>query len=372
MARVWAEINCRNWLHNLGLFRRQAAPASVVPVVKSDAYGLGARQAVRVFTEGGVERVAVATVEEARDLADMPVEIQFLGVPEKGEIPEIVENGWIGSVGDTVTAQMFSDAAVARNRGVRVHILVDTGMGRLGFLPCETAREAARAAVLPGVEVEGIYSHFPAAENKDEFAFKQIERMRDLWQNISSTIDIRHCHMANSYAIAALPSSFEPPFTMVRPGIELHGVSDEYKAALSGIKPVVALKSRLIAVRKLPAGSTVGYGRTFRAENDLLVGTVPVGYADGYPRSLSNAGEVLVRGKRCRVIGSVCMDYIQVALDDAPDAQKDDEVVVAGRQGDEIITLNELAEKAGTITYELLTGLGPRVERRYQKPAAKK
>ncbi|MFW5996778.1 MAG: alanine racemase [Lentisphaeria bacterium] len=366
MSRAWADIDCRQWLKNLSAFTERVSPAMVMPVVKSDAYGLGARQAVKIFIRGGIKRIAVATVEEARALADLPVEIQFLGVPETDEIGEIVSNNWVGSVGDRQTADVFSAEAIKRNRSVRIHILIDTGMGRLGFLPSQACEEISRIAALPGIEVEGIYSHFPAAEKNDEFAIGQVKTMELLFDKLQqNAIDIRHCHLANSYAIASLSVSFQPPFTMVRPGIELHGVSDKDGATLPDIQPVLTLKSRLLSVRKLPRGSTIGYGRTFRLPDDSLVGTIPIGYADGYPRSLSNVGEVLIRGRKCRVIGSVCMDYIQVALDNVPEVRKGEEVVLVGRQGKETIALDELAVRAGTITYDLLTGLGPRVERHY-------
>ena len=178
-------------------------------------------------------------------------------------------------------------------------------------------------------------------------------------------IGVCYCHMANSYAASSIPDSYVTPFNMVRPGIELHGAGEAGAVSVDGVAPVLTLKSRLVAVRCLPAGHTIGYGRSYRLSHDSIVGTIAVGYADGYPRSLSNTGEVLVHGKRCPIAGSVCMDYIQVILDSVPQAEQGEEAVLIGHQGDDEISVEEFAEKAGTITYEILTRLGHRVKRFY-------
>ena len=367
MARVWAEINTAQWYRNYQALAEKVAPAEVVPVVKSDGYGLGAVQAAAAFRKAGAERVAVATVEEAEQLAGNGLDIQFLGVPEPEEIPVVVENDWIGSVADRYTAELFSRAAVVANRQVRVHVLIDSGMGRLGFLLANVVEEVRYVASLPGLCVEGLYSHFPAAERVDDFADKQMAEVRKVVADIrrSLDLDLRYCHMANSYAASVIADSYDAPFNMIRPGIELHGAAEKGVVSVLGIEPVLTLKARLVAVRRLPAGYTIGYGRSCRLSDDSLVGTLAVGYADGYPRSLSNKGEVLVHGKRCPIAGSVCMDYIQVILDSVPRAKQGDEAVLIGRQGDEEIPVEEFAEKAGTITYEILTRLGHRVKRFY-------
>jgi len=366
MARIWAEIDCRQWKRNYKAFARQVEPLFVVPVLKSDGYGLGAGEAAQAFRQAGAKRIAVATLDEAKQLRNSGLEIQFLGVPEPDEIPFIVKNGWIGSVPDIETANLFTRAAVSLNRTAFVHILIDSGMGRLGFLHDQAKEAITYIASLPGVTVEGLYSHFPAAEKGDAFAHEQIKAIDRLKRELTiSGINPPYCHMANSYAVSAIPESYRHPFNMVRPGIELHGVSDKGINLIPGINPVITLKARLVSVRKLPAGHTIGYNRTYTLKQDSLIGTIAAGYADGYPRSLSNKGKVLIRGYKCPVIGSVCMDYIQVLLDDVPQAKKGEEVVLAGQQKEANIPVEQLAHEAGTIAYEILTRLGHRVERCY-------
>ncbi|MFO7820519.1 MAG: alanine racemase [Lentisphaeria bacterium] len=367
MSRVWAEIDCQKWVANYRALAAAAEPAMVLPVLKSDGYGLGAVAVAETFQRLGVKRVAVATVGEARELQNPGLEIQFLGVPEPQEIPAIVEMNGIGSVADVETARRFSVAAENAGAQARIHVLVDTGMGRLGLLEDEVVEKVCEIAALPNLEVEGIYSHFPLAEEPDEQALEQIALMRQIVEEVRDRgVTVRYVHMANSYAVSSLRQSRSGIFNMVRPGIELHGAGD----ALGNnrrlpVQPVMTLKAKLLAVRELPSGFTVGYGRTYTLQKPERIGTVAIGYADGYPRSLSNRGEVLINGRRCPVVGSVCMDYIQVALDDIPDVKPGAEVVLIGRQGKEEITVQEVARAAGTITYEILTHLGARIERRY-------
>ena len=367
MARVWAEIDCAKWAANYRTLADAAAPAMVVPVLKSDGYGLGAIAAAETFRRAGARRVAVAAVGEAIALQDHGLEIQFLGAPEPEEIPAIVEMGAVGSAADVETARRFSDAAEAAGRDARVHVLVDTGMGRLGILVDEALRRIHEIAAMPRLEVEGIYSHFPLAEEPGDLAEKQIQHMHAIVTNLRDEgLPIRYAHMANSYAISCLAEARSGIFNMVRPGIELHGAGD---APLGDrrldVQPVLTLKAKLLAARELPAGFTIGYGRTYTLKQPERIGTVAIGYADGYPRSLSNRGKVLVHGRECPVVGSVCMDYIQISLANAPDAQPGDEVVLVGRQGAAEVTVQQVARAAGTISYEILTHLGSRVERRY-------
>ena len=367
MSRVWVEIDCRKWAANFQALATVAAPAMVVPVLKSDGYGLGAIVAAKVFQSMGAKRVAVATVGEARPLNDLNLEIQFLGAPEPEEIPAVADMNWIGSVTDVGTARRFSQAAADRERPVRVHILVDTGMGRLGLLVDEALNRVLQIAALPFITVEGLYSHFPLAEEPDAQAAAQIAAMRKLVQAVREKgVPVKYVHMANSYAVTRLGESRSGIFNMVRPGIELHGAGDALPSEQRlAVEPVMTLKAKLLAVRQLPAGATVGYGRTYTLKNPERIGTVAIGYADGYPRRLSNRGAVLIHGHRCPVVGSVCMDYIQVELGNAPEAVPGDEVVLIGRDGNQEITLQEVARAAGTISYEILTRLGSRIERRY-------
>ncbi|MCF7854789.1 MAG: alanine racemase [Candidatus Pacebacteria bacterium] len=366
MSRVWADINCDRWAANFRAIKEAVAPAVVVPVIKSDCYGLGAHRAATVFRQAGARRFAVATLEEARALADVGCELQILGAPMPEEISAMVKNDIVISVPDMSTARLIGNTAAKLGRIARVHVLIDSGMGRLGTLLPEALETIRTVAALPYIDVEGVYSHLPAAEVNDASTHNQVEQMTTLMRDLTKQgVDIRYRHLANSSAAGGLPASAREPFNMVRPGIDLHGAGSPDVMRSYHLEPVLTLKSRLAAVRRLPAGFTVGYGRTYKLTETQLVGTIPVGYADGYPYSLSNKGQVLIRGRRCPIIGSVCMDYSQVLLDDVPDAEVGDDVVLIGTQGKARITIQEVAETAGTITYEILTGLGRRVERRY-------
>ncbi len=365
--RLWAEIDTRAWKDNFRALAAAAPGVELVPVIKANAYGLGARQCWQALRAAGAVRAAVATVEEGAELLDLGPRLQLLGVPDASEISGIVELGLAASVPDLRTAGLLSAEAGRQQRQVPVHILVDTGMGRLGLLPAEVGDACRQIMAMPGLEIEGISSHFPASECRDQATLDQIALFAGIIASLEADgIRPRWRHLANSRAVLDLPESLRPPFNMARPGICLHGAEAARPlAAKAELRPVMALKTRLEAVRRLAAGGSVGYGRGYRLDTDKLVGTVPLGYADGYPFALGNRGRMLVRGQSCPVIGRVCMDYTMLDLDGVPDAAPGDEVVAIGRQGAAEIRIEEVAAAAQTISYEILCGLGRRVRRVY-------
>jgi alanine racemase len=230
----------------------------------------------------------------------------------------------------------------------------------------DAENELARIQSLPHLLLEGIYSHLPAAEMRGEQTLAQIQRVSGFIRKLEAqNVVVRYRHIANSYAGAGLEAVSGAPFNMVRPGIDLHGVLPFGISRPYEVEPIFSLKARLVSVRSLPAGFTVGYGRTHALQRESLVGTVAIGYADGYPVKLANSASMLVNGHRCPVVGSVCMDYCQLLLDDVPDAKPGDEVTVIGKEKDEEITTGELAKLADTIEYEILCRLGRRVYKRY-------
>jgi alanine racemase len=355
-------------MHNYRVISASVAPAEILAVLKANAYGLGLRRAAETLVEAGARYVAVACPQEVLLISDLPVNVIILGGSLPEEIPTIVERGLVASVPDLVTAQLLSQAACDQGRTARVHMNVDTGMGRLGFVPGEVPEAVRCIRALPALELEGIYSHFPAAGVRGAETMAQLAAFTALVQALDSAgLEIRWRHIANSAAVAGMNGAVQAPFTMVRPGLDLHGAHLSITPRPYRTRPVLSLKSRLIAVRHLPLGATVGYGRTYTVidEEGERIGTIPVGYADGYPRCLSNVGTVLVRGRRCRVVGLVCMDYTMVSLRGVPDAGPGDEVVFIGSQEDEAISIAEVAREAKTIPYELMCGLGQRVERVY-------
>ena len=234
-------------------------------------------------------------------------------------------------------------------------------MGRVGLDLKKAEKEIAEIVNLKNIAVEGLMSHFSDADLQDkDFANLQLERFRSLIKNLKKKkITFRYIHMANSAAILTMPDTH---FDLVRPGIMLYG----YACCERGkIKPVLSLKSSIILLKKVPAGTPIGYGRTFITKRKSTIATIPIGYADGYSRKLSNNGDVLICGKRAPVVGRICMDTIMVDVTDIPDVSYRSEVVLIGVQGKECITADELAEKTGTIPYEILTSIGERVKRVY-------
>lgn len=370
LRRVWAEVDLAAWRHNYRVLAAQAAPAQVFAVIKANAYGLGAVAAARALAAAGAPRFVFSSMDEALDVLPLNLgrPVQLLGAPVPAEIPLIVEHGVIASVPDVPTARRLSAEAVRRQRTVRIHLQIDTGMGHVGLRSERARDDIAEIARLPGLEVEGIYSHFPAAEKADELTLFQIENLASLIADLErGGLRIPLRHIANSAGLSGLPGALKKPFNAARPGIALHGASmpGDPLPAGGGLREVLTLKTRLVSVRELPAGATVGYGRTFRMEKPLRVGAVAIGYADGYHRDFSNCGEMLIRGRRCPVVGRICMDYTPVLLDAVPDAEIGDEVVVYGRQRHEAVPVAAAAARVHTISYELLTMLGRRVERVY-------
>ena len=367
-SRSWAEIDLSAWRDNFRAVAAAVAPAGVAPVIKANAYGLGARAAGQEFCRAGARFLVVSCIHEALELVDNHTAVLLLGGPLPEEIPCILEAGVSVSVPDLETARLIS--ATARELGcrARVHLKIDTGMGRLG-LPLAQARDIIRRiAALPALELEGIYSHFPAALRHDALTLGQVRGLAALIGELEDDgIRFRFRHIANSTATAGLPQATRPPFNMVRCGIDLHGAHLSITPRPYRTRPVLNLKARLLAVRRLPPGTTVSYGRTYRVEHPQgeRIGVVTIGYADGYPRCLSNRGQMLVQGDRCRVVGRVCMDYTMVSLENVPAARVGDTVVIIGRQGNETIPLAEVARTAETIPYEIICGLGTRVKRFY-------
>ena len=272
---------------------------------------------------------------------------------------------------DLETARALSAAAVAAGKTLKVHMKVDTGMSRLGFLCDEahmdaSAEELARASRLPGLDAEGIFTHFSDSDGSEAYTMLQFSRFLTVLDRLAAqgiTYPIRHC--ANSGAVLHYPCTH---LDMVRPGIALYGhypAPDCQGLDGPGLRPVMELKSRIAAVRALPAGTCVSYGRTCTLRRDSLLAVVPVGYADGLPRLCSNGLEMLVRGKRAPIVGRVCMDMCMVDVTDIPGVQPGDVATVYGSDGGETVTVEAAAERAGTIQYELLCGVSERVPRVY-------
>lgn len=361
MRPSWTEIDLDAVRHNVRTFQQIAAPAKVCAVVKADAYGHGDVPVVQAALDAGVDKLAVALVEEAVRLREAGIDepILLLSEPPVAAIPELLR--W--RLTPTVYRREFLDAlADAANGPVRAHVKVDTGMHRVGATPDTAVDLAVRIARDPNLELAGVWTHFAVADEDADFTRGQIQRFRGVLDRLEQLgIDVPLRHAANTAGTLRHP---EGRFDMVRIGIGLYGVPPA-PGIDAPTRPAMKIVSHVTMVRTYPAGTRPSYGRRRPLPATGTVATVPIGYADGLPRALSDAGEVLIGGRRHPLAGTVTMDQIVVDVGDA-DVSIGDEVVLLGRQGDEEITAEEWATKIGTIAYEVVCQIGPRLPRRYR------
>lgn len=353
--------------HNFQEVRRRAQGRKVLAVVKAQAYGHGAIRVSKHLLGLGADTLGVALVEEGGELREAGIDapILVMGAVVPGQAETLVALRLTPVVFTTATARALSAAARIRQTQIPVHVKIDTGMGRVGVAP-ETAPAFIEELMgLEGLVVQGLMTHFADADLQDkQFAAMQISRFEALLKELDArriTIPLRHA--ANSAAVLDYQQAL---FTMVRPGLMLYGYDPlEGKSAGTDLRPVLSLVTRIVFLKKVPAGIPISYGRTFVTKRESLIATVPIGYADGYSRGLSNKGDALVRGVRAPVAGRVCMDMCMLDVTDVPGVREGDEVVLIGKQGDQRITADELAVKTGTIAYEVLCGISSRVPRVY-------
>ena len=360
--RVWLEISKAILRSNLENIRRHVAPAGVMAVLKADAYGLGVEPIAQILREGGVACYGVAEVSNAVAIKPLGLPIHILGALLDEEIHTVVREGFVAPITDLRIADLLSREAVHLGRRALCQFKIDTGMGRLGIQYPDALEVMIKAAKLPGLEIIGLYSHFPHAYADREFSLRQVSLVKELVAAARERgIALNLVHIANSDGIHNMPESFQPPFNMVRTGINIYGAYDcEGKRAVK-VEPVLELKTRLISVRELPAGASIGYGRTAILDKPARIGTVSAGYADGVPFGISGRGGFSIGGRFCPVIGRVSMDFTTVDLACAPEAKVGDDVVCLG--GD--ITVFDWARYANSITYDVICSFGPRVQRCY-------
>jgi len=380
---VWAEIDLEAIAHNVREVRRVANPGSrVMAVVKANAYGHGAIQVARVALENGADFLGVARAHEGVELrnAGIRAPILIFGYSPPGYTRKLVEYDLTQTVYSTQMAESFSDAGRAMGKSLKVHLKIDTGMGRLGLISVQPVRqtvvaevsngkalrEAAAIAALPGLNLEGIYTHFASADSANkESARKQINTFMDFLEQLKNkAVDVPLRHAANSAAVIDMP---ETHLDLVRPGIMLYGLypSGEVDKARVSLKPAMQLKARVAHVKNVPAGFKVSYGSTYETQLSTTIATVAVGYADGYSRLLSSSGAMLVRGSRAPVVGRVTMDQTMLDTGHIDNVSPGDEVVIFGTQGKSSIHVDEIASAIETINYEVVSTIMPRVPRIY-------
>ena len=357
------EVSLSKLGNNLKKLQDLASPLEVMAVLKANAYGLGSYEIGSALANAGVTRFGVAELYEALDLLPLGIPVHILGDILEEEIAPAVNAGIILPVTSLKKAELINKEALKKGKKAEVQFLVDTGMGRLGILPENAFETIMKSTKLPGLRCTGIYSHFPHAYGNKSFTLQQIELFVSLLDRLKNEgIDFRDVHIANSDGLHNIPASYSNPFNMIRTGINLYGCFDLEGDKTIDLEEVMTLKSRLVSIRTLPAGSTIGYGQTSTLDKDTLIGTVAIGYADGLPLGLSNKGRLLVRGKNAPVIGRVSMDYTTIILDDIPEAEEGDEVICLG----EGIPVSEWASFKNTITYEIICALNKRVKRVYR------
>ena len=368
---VWAEIDLDNLENNMKEIRRISKSKEIIAVVKADAYGHGALDVAPVLLENGATRLAVAVLSEAVELRNGGIHcpIMILGFTPPSLVDTLIENDIEQTVYSYELAEEISKMAVKKNKTAKIHIAVDTGMGRIGFLPDEDSiKQVYKISKLPNIVIEGLFTHFAAADEADkDYTFYQIKKYNWFYENLKeNNVNVNIRHIGNSAAIMDLPESH---YDAVRPGIILYGCypSNEVKKENINLKPVLSLKTNIVHVKKVPAGTSISYGRKFKTEKESIIATLPVGYADGYSRSLFNKARVIVNGQFAKVVGRICMDQCMIDITDIPGVKVGDEVVLIGEQHGLKISVDDMAELMGTINYEVTCMISRRVPRVYFK-----
>lgn len=374
--RVTVEIDLDALVRNYRKIVARVRPAKVLCVLKANAYGLGVAAYAKSLADAGCENFGVAEPFEAMELlrvlgnvrgkaAKKRISVQILSSILPDEIPEMVAADVILPITDLATAKLISAAAAKAGKTARVHFKIDTGMGRLGILAKDAVATMKEVAALPNLDCEGMFSHFATAfDPGNPFTNTQIAKFKAILAEAAKAgLKFRKVHIAASDGINNFPECARKPFTMVRTGINLHGSFDPCGRKALKVEPVLTLKTRIAQVRELPAGTTLGYGRTWCLAETTRVATISAGYADGLPIALTNKGFVIIGGKLCPIIGRISMDYATVDVSSVPSAKAGDEVICFGRSGKLSITPDDWAVVKGTHAYDIISSLGSRVER---------
>jgi alanine racemase len=361
-----AFISLDNLTKNMALLQELAGMRPLWPVIKANAYGHGAEIIGRHLIHIGYATLCVARVSEAVELVERGLKALFIilspSLPENSE--DFVQYGFEPVVCTIEQAQGIAKAARKSNKQIALHLKVDTGMGRVGIRPDQVKDFLIQCDQFPEVSVKAIMSHFPRADERDKsYSRKQIAIFQQV-KEVSEGYGIKEYHLANSAAVFDLPDSC---FDAVRPGISIYGLKPSptiVNPRVNELKPVLELKTRIIFLKEVATGTGLSYGHIYRADKPSLIASIPIGYTDGISRLLSNKLELLIGGIRCPQIGRICMDQCLVDVTALRGKVKlGDEVVIIGRQGDEEVTADEIAEKLGTINYEIVTNIASHVPR---------
>ncbi|KNF09184.1 alanine racemase Alr [Gottschalkia purinilytica] len=368
---VWLEINIDNLIHNLEEIKRVVNKnSSIMAVVKADAYGHGATTIAHMLSDNGINKFAVATLSEAIELRESGIddEILIMGYTPNSQLKYVIEYDIIQTIYNYDSAYILSNLANNINKIAKIHIKIDTGMNRLGFKPIEkNIYEIEKINKLSGLEIQGIFSHFAKSDEKDKsFSHEQFKIFENIIHELENRgVYIKIKHISNSGAIIDLP---EYNFDIVRAGIMLYGLypSQDVNKNIVNLKPVMSLKAKISNIKTVCEGTGVSYGQTYVTNKETKIATIPIGYADGFTRLLSGNHEVTINDKKAPVIGRICMDQCMVDVSFIDNIDIESEVTIFG-YGKNITTVDDIAEKLGTINYEVMCMMNRRIPRVYIK-----
>lgn len=364
MRSTIAEINTLSLRQNFRLLRSFAPNSAIMPMVKANAYGHGIIECSRILSKEGAEFLGVAFASEGIVLREAGIltPVIVMTPPETSDLSHFIEYNFHAIACSVDMVRRISDEATKLGGTAKLHLYIDTGMSRDGILPNDALQFMEDVKDLSNIEWTGICTHFATSDETDTtFAEIQLKSFNQVLDNLrANCCEFQYVHASNTAAIAHLPAA---RFNLIRPGLSLHGCgATEEIAHQLHLKPTLTLKSSIISLRRVPSGTPVSYGRRYYTTKETTIATIPIGYGDGYFRCLTGRAECLIRGKRYNIVGTICMDECMVDIGD-DNLECGDEVILIGRQGNEVITANQLAEKCGTIPYEVLTAISARVPR---------
>lgn len=365
---VYSEINLDNLVHNLNIIKNINKDHKIIAVVKDDAYGHGAFEISKKLIECGVEMLAVGYIGEALELRKCGINnpILIMGVTPIEYVDELLDYGLTQTITSFEYAILLSNALSIRKKKLRVHLKIETGMGRVGlFASDENFKIVNNIYRNPFFEVEGIYTHLSNSDNpNDDYTFKQYELFKSFCNSLDGLkLNINYRHISNSAGI--LNFRFKD-INSTRPGLLLYGYGNKKSFNNSyEFKPIMKLKASIVHIKNVSKGEFIGYSKSYKVDKEKIIATVNVGYGHGYPRYLSNKGKVIVKGKYCRIIGNVCMDHFMIDVTEVEGVKLFDIVTLMGEEGEKKIDANDIADIGGTICYEFLCGIRRKVPRVY-------
>lgn len=367
---VWLEINMDNLASNFREIRKIVNDkAMIMAVIKANGYGHGSVELAKMYKEIGADRLAVSILTEAIELrkAEISGPIQLLSYTPHGQLGAVIDNDIIQGIYTYEDAKALSVQAIVKNKIAKIHIKIDSGMGRIGFLPNdESIDEIIKISKLPNLEIEGIFTHFAKADEiEKEYTKIQYEKFNWVVRELEKVgINISIKHVSNSASIIDLP---EYNLDMVRPGIILYGYypSEDVNKDRLELKPAMTLKGKISNIKTVPEKTGLSYGHLYLTTRESVIATIPIGYADGYSRMLTGKGFVYIKGKRVPIVGRICMDQLMIDVTDVENPKIGDEVVLFGTGNEGYPKVEEIADLLGTINYELICMMGRRIPRVY-------